>query len=214
MERGRFLDSGAFSAFTKGIQINIQDYIDFIKGEKGIFAHYSVLDEIGDAEKTLKNQRIMEKQKLNPVPCFHHGEDFKFLKQYCDNYEYIALGGLVPLSRRRGVLKEHLSNCFSFIRKYKNKIHIFGISAKYVLENFPAYSCDSTSAFEGSIRGSVTRISTGEKLDPKKDMLAFSMIDKGKPEYKKRVQYMMKETKMLEDYITELWLRKGVKWKN
>ena len=29
-----FLDSGAFSAFTKGVEINIYDYIDFIKRHK------------------------------------------------------------------------------------------------------------------------------------------------------------------------------------
>jgi len=60
-----FLDSGAFSAFTKNVSIDISDYIKFIKDNKNIFKNYAVLDVIGDAKETLKNQIIMEKQGLD-----------------------------------------------------------------------------------------------------------------------------------------------------
>jgi len=50
-----FLDSGAFSSFTKKVDINIEQYIDFIKSNADLLDHYSVLDVIGDAKATLKN---------------------------------------------------------------------------------------------------------------------------------------------------------------
>ena len=76
-----FLDSGAFSAFTQGAEINIVDYIAFIKKNKKYIETYAVLDVIGSAEKTWENQRIMEKAGLSPLPCFHFGEGVKWLKK-------------------------------------------------------------------------------------------------------------------------------------
>src|SRR3990167_8063836 len=48
-----FLDSGAFTAFTQGTNINIDDYIEVIK-ELNI-PYYAALDVIGDYKATEKN---------------------------------------------------------------------------------------------------------------------------------------------------------------
>ena len=42
-----FLDSGAFTAFTKGIEININRYAEYIKKTEGIWSVCSNLDTIG-----------------------------------------------------------------------------------------------------------------------------------------------------------------------
>src|SRR5690606_13405309 len=69
-----FLDSGAFSAWSKGAQIRIRDYIAFIKRHQQYIDHYANLDVIADtfkkrgaasalyrkaAEATLHNQQVM-----------------------------------------------------------------------------------------------------------------------------------------------------------
>ena len=63
-----FLDSGAFSAFTKGVEIDIIEYCNFIKRTSRY--HYT-LCRIGCnwfSRRTLKNQKIMEEQGLsNPL---------------------------------------------------------------------------------------------------------------------------------------------------
>ena len=115
-----FLDSGAFSAWTQGVEIDIQEYIEFIKKHKDIIEVYANLDIIsrGDtsaakkeaAQKTLKNQIIMEKAGLAPLPVFHVGEPLKYLKYYMSNYEYIALGGMV--GKQKSTLSPWLDNCF------------------------------------------------------------------------------------------------------
>ena len=125
-----FLDSGAFSAWSKGIDIDIQEYIKFIKKHEKYIDVYAVLDDILDPEKTLKNQKIMEKAGLSPLPCFHFGEPLHYLKRYIDNYDYVALGGMVPISNKD--LSVWLDKLF---RDYicddkgmpKVKIHGFGI---------------------------------------------------------------------------------------
>ena len=42
-----FLDSGAFSAWSQKIEINIQDYISFIKEHEDVIDIYANLDELG-----------------------------------------------------------------------------------------------------------------------------------------------------------------------
>ena len=85
-----FLDSGAYSALTKGAKIDIQDYIKFIKENLSVLDLYANLDVIYNAEATLANQQIMEKEGLSPIPCYHAGEDFSYLQYYIKNYDYIS----------------------------------------------------------------------------------------------------------------------------
>jgi len=95
-----FLDSGAYSAFTKGVKIDIQDYIRFIK-RHGVEL-YANLDDIKSHNKTLLNQKEMEKAGLNPLPVWHIYEPHSVLKWYVENYDYVALGhehGLKKISK-------------------------------------------------------------------------------------------------------------------
>lgn len=142
-----FLDSGAFSAFSKGVDININEYISFIKENKEYIEVYANLDVIGDAEATLKNQRIMEKKGLNPLPCFHYGDDIKYLKLYMQENDYIALGGMVPISSKNLIL--WLDEIFSYICDNKGipkvKVHGFGLTSFDLMFRYPWYSVDSTS---------------------------------------------------------------------
>lgn len=158
-----FLDSGAFSAWTKGAQIRIRDYIAFIKRHQQYIDHYANLDVIADtfkkrgaasalyrkaAEATLHNQQVMEKAGLNPIPVFHYGEPFEFLQMYLDKYEYIALGGLVGVPV--GLAIEFLDKCFSdYICDNegmpKVKVHGFGLTSLRIMLRYPFYSVDSTS---------------------------------------------------------------------
>jgi hypothetical protein len=142
-----FLDSGAFSAFSKGVDININEYISFIKDNEDYLEVYANLDVIGDAEATLKNQRIMEKKGLKPLPCFHYGDDIKYLKLYMQEHNYIALGGMVPISTKNLIL--WLDEIFSYICDDKGipkvKVHGFGLTSFDLMFRYPWYSIDSTS---------------------------------------------------------------------
>ena len=76
-----FLDSGAFSAHTLGVEIDIVEYCEYIKRNSDIIRKEdgvvmaSVLDGIGDPLKTYRNQLTMEELGAKPLPCFHYGED-------------------------------------------------------------------------------------------------------------------------------------------
>lgn len=154
-----FLDSGAYTAFTKRVEINIQDYIDFIKEHAEDITVYANLDVIGDAEATLRNQKIMEQAGLKPLPCFHRGEDWKYLDYYISNYDYIALGG-VAQRKGKNYLIAWMNRCWDIICDTPDgmprcKVHGFGVTALDIMMKYPWYSVDSTSWVLTSRSGSI-----------------------------------------------------------
>ena len=151
-----FLDSGAFSAWTQKVEINIQDYIKFIKQHKDVIDVYANLDVIGiggnqpnqlTAKRTLENQKIMEEGGLKPLPCFHFGEPLKYLEYYVKKYDYMALGVAGNVGKK---LIPWLNTCFSeYICDEKGmpkiKIHGFAVTSLPLMLRYPWYSVDSTS---------------------------------------------------------------------
>ena len=65
-----FLDSGGYTARKKGVKINLDDYIQYIKTNKDWITAYANFDE-SNLEDTLKNQKRMEEAGLQPLPVFH-----------------------------------------------------------------------------------------------------------------------------------------------
>ena len=139
-----FLDSGAFTAFTKGKTIDIDEYIAFIKQTKKLWNIYAGLDVIGNAAASSKNMRYMESKGLSPLPTFHFQSPEKDLKKLIDNYPYIALGGLVPIARQRSMIQAWLDYCFSII-KTNTRVHGFGVNSFHIMKRYPFYSVDASS---------------------------------------------------------------------
>jgi hypothetical protein len=162
-----FLDSGAYSAWTQGVPIDIQKYIEFIKEHQAMLGMYANLDVIGEggkapsrdtAEKTLQNQHIMEEAGLSPMPCFHFGEPMEYLTYYVENYEYMALGGLAALTTDK--IRPFLDNCFgNYICGQDGmpriKVHGFAVTSHKLMMCYPWYSVDSTSWIMTSRMGGI-----------------------------------------------------------
>lgn len=153
-----FLDSGAFSAFTKGVKVDIKKYCRYIQQNEDIIECASVLDAIGDPQGTYENQCEMERLGVRPLPCFHYNEDPRYLEYYINNYEYITLGGMVPISTPQ--LKYWLDTLWE---KYltdgagrpKIKVHGFGLTTLSLMERYPWYSVDSSSWVQIAANGNI-----------------------------------------------------------
>jgi hypothetical protein len=155
-----FLDSGAYSAMTQGIEIDMDEYIKFIKKHQEYIEIYACLDVIGDPVATYKNQKYMMKKGLNPIIAFHKGEDYKWLRKYLDEFEYVALGGIAGTGDSMRIVRRHLDTCWGIIcdtkdRMPRRKIHGFGLTSIPLLFRYPWYSCDSTTWVMASRFGSV-----------------------------------------------------------
>lgn len=164
-----FLDSGAYSAHTKGIEIDVDKYIEFINDKSKYFTCIAQVDKIPGVFRQPKTpqqlaeapilswenynymrERINEKDKLLPI--FHQGEDFKHLKTILEarfNGSPVYYMGISPANDAAiNEKKLWLDKVFEIISKSSNKnvcTHAFGFTSFKHLEQYPFTSADSTS---------------------------------------------------------------------
>lgn len=153
-----FLDSGAFSAYTQGVEIDIGRYCDYIHRNADLIEFPSVLDAIGDADGTWRNQTEMERRGVRPLPCFHYGEPTEVLDHYVANYEYITIGGMVPISTPQ--LKIWLDRIWADHLTHpdgtpKVKVHGFGLTSLPLMFRYPWYSVDSSTWVQWAANGMI-----------------------------------------------------------
>lgn len=153
-----FLDSGAFSSFSLGVDVDIDAYAEFIKEHQDIILMASVLDAIGDPEGTYHNQKHLEKRGAEVLPCFHFGEPLDLCEYYVKNYDYITLGGMVPVPN--GKLEVWLDEVWSRVLTDKDgyartRVHGFGLTSRYLMSRYPWYSVDSSTWVQSGATGRV-----------------------------------------------------------
>jgi hypothetical protein len=201
-----FLDSAAFGAFTRGIDIKVEDYIAYIK--KWQPKVYAALDVIGDEKGSKLNTMAMVKAGLEPIPCFHFGEPESYLRFYCEKFSYIALGGVAQL-RTEARINSWMKGCFKIIHDYwPIKVHGFAVSRPYLLSQYPFYSADST----GWIGGKFGNWITYDAMKIKRDKVEFKPW-RSVHGWQKILRQSIKSYLKLEDDVTRLWESRGIIWK-
>lgn len=143
-----FLDSGAFSAMTKGARIDVHEYGRYLRDHHHLLSVCANLDVIGtdaaSAEATWRNWRTLRDTYGVPaLPVVHVGEPFEFFDRYLDAGEdYIAIGGLVGKTWSK-VLPWVVQ---AFRHVGANAVfHGFGLTSERPISDLPWYSVDSTS---------------------------------------------------------------------
>lgn len=140
------LDSGAYPAYTRGVKIDVKEYANFLKKYGEYFEGYFNIDDIESFDKTWDNQDYLESEGLKPIPVFHYGEPIETLKIISRQYEFIGIGGMVPIS------KQKLDNWLQFVFFNKDgqekfpeiKFHGLGLTTYDLMQKYPFYSCDSS----------------------------------------------------------------------
>jgi len=148
------------AAKANGIEFfTLSDEEQKILVEQGDAVHKKFADDInkvyeGDVykpENYLKEvQQYMEDvYKLNPLPVFHSGEDFKWLKLYLDNYGYIGLGGLGQSVSKGNWILNVGEPAWNMICDEKGmpriKVHGFAMTSPDLIIDMAFFSVDSTS---------------------------------------------------------------------
>lgn len=161
------LDSGAFSVWKSGADVNLDEYISFCLKYKDDFQVIVSLDVIpGSAKDEGRRKRdCIEKAckegwgnylkmlsaglpKSKVVPVFHQLDGWEWLEKYLDfGCPYI---GLSLLKKGEGRFhRQWLDQCMKYVcdseGNPKVKLHGFGITNAAYLSRYPWYSCDSTS---------------------------------------------------------------------
>jgi len=163
-KRKIFLDSGAFSMFTQGVEVDLKAYAAYVYKNRDIIEIASNLDSIGKlnatqteaeatAQRSYDNQKKLEgwlkPQGLMVQPVHHVRDPDHWLQRYIDEgYDYIFLGGMVPESTP--VLRKWLDHVWGRYLTNKDgtpkiKVHGFGLTTTELMFRYPWYSVDSTS---------------------------------------------------------------------
>lgn len=167
-----FLDSGAYSAWSAGKPVDLDEYCEFIRANIECIDVYAALDVIPGspgkpatskqrdeaAAESWANYLYMKAQGLSPLPVYHYGEDVKWLRNMLDaGVDYIGLGGLVGIPG--GSRKVWLDRVFTLITDEQGaptvKTHGFGMTSVPLIFRYPWYSVDSTSWIKVSQFGGV-----------------------------------------------------------
>ena len=213
--RRLMLDSGAFTAFTKGVTIDIDEYIAFVKEVK---PHYAIqLDVIGNEEDTWKNY-VYQAERVPCMPVIHYKASEAHIRRVLDASEYICLGGLVPHAGRFKTLNPWLDYIFSFPEVRKKRIHALGITTQQTLLRYPFYSCDSSS-WIGSVRYAYVLSFVGDKLvmntRPARRKEGKITPADMRLERTHKDQWLISSIKAMlsfEEYVTRVWETRGITW--
>lgn len=133
------LDSGAFSAWKSGKEIDIDALI--VESLKPRWTASVGLDVIGSAEGTRKNLDYMQAQGSPAMPVFHIGDPWELLTYYCENWDRVGLSCRFGESVADSM--KFYEQCFA--RTYPHKFHSFGWIAPKMLGEFPFYTADASS---------------------------------------------------------------------
>lgn len=189
------LDSGAFTFFTKGKTINIQQWIDYIKEHKP--ENSIQFDVIGDPEASWVNWKKSEEQ-VHTLPVLHYGATNEQIKRVLTAAPYICLGALVPLAKNRKVLIQWLDHIFSFKESRGVKMHCLGIMQRDILLRYPFYSADSSSAL------------SAVRYPMEKNKLVRYRQQHW--HYREMYYYPIQEQVAMQKLVTDVWTARGIVW--
>ena len=176
-----FVDSGAFSAYTKGKEIDLDDYIAYLNEYGKYFNVMVQVDYIPGKSNVVQDRQVYldapriswenflhMRERLDKslwdrfIPVFHEGEDFKWLENMLTYKDAagnpLAYIGISPHTET--TTDRRLVFCKEVFRRIKLlnpqvKTHGFGMTALNILQYIDFTSVDSTTWLKGAIYGTV-----------------------------------------------------------
>jgi hypothetical protein len=154
------LDSGAFSAWTQGHQIDLNAYAEFCLAHQKHLWMVVNLDVIpgrpGDpptqeevedsAKRSWANYRKLHKAGVSSMPVYHHGERRYWLEKIVNEGNgLLGLGGIANKSPQ--VREAWLDEVFGYLCRGHDyptiKVHGFGMTSVPLIHKYPWFSVDS-----------------------------------------------------------------------
>ena len=231
-----FVDSGAWTAYTKGTDIDVDEYTDFANEVGEHVTVFAAVDKIpGQFGKPVTDEdraaapeiswnnyiqmvnRIKPEYRDKVLPTFHYGEDFKYLRQILEykfedggQVAYMGLGAIADLdsaSDRYNWFEE----CFKVIKNSSNpniKVHAFGMTALNILKDFPFASADSTTWVMCSSHGSIIVKDKKIRVGSKSWTKPDSIFNKN-PAVKEEVEKVIKDRGYTLEQLSEDYIARA-----
>lgn len=213
-----FIDSGAYTVYTKGAEVDVDEYINYINDidehltifaqvDKipGVYGEIKTKEQVLEApELSWENYLYMREKVKSPdklLPIFHRREDWKHLKRMLEttfeekHIPYIGLAATTDSSTKEK--EEWFEECFRIISESSNphiKTHAFGMTSLKLLEKYPFTSADSTSWIMQGANGSI--------LTP----YGLVTVSNSQSHSKNHISNIVAAEKMLQKYLQSIGL--------
>lgn len=163
------LDSGAFSFMSgaksseKILEEYADKYIDFIKTNK-VTQYFEIdVDTIFGLPFVEKLRYKIERETgVQSIPVWHKGRGVDYFKRMCDEYKYIAIGGLV--FHVKGCELPAIKKMVNYAANKGVKVHGLGFTKTRELNKWNWYSVDSSSWKTAAIRGNTRHTFNGKYI--------------------------------------------------
>lgn len=198
---GFLLDSGAFSFMSgkectpESLEAYQEQYIEFIKSRNVKHFFELDVDTIFGLDFVHRLRKKLEAETNKKcIPVWHKSRGIEYWKRMVDEYDYVAIGGLVFHVMPKEY--ELIRKMVAYARAKGVKVHGLGFTKTSMLEKFAFWSVDSTSYKMAAIRGGGIHVFNGhrirQKIMPaskfKRD--TYSIIENNVKEWVKYQNYM------------------------
>lgn len=156
LQCGRLMvDSGAFTAHTRGRTIRLREYADWLTRWRGAWDYAMNLDVIGDPAASARQCARLHEWGLPVMPVFTIGASLAEFDAMVRDSVYVAVGGLAG----RGVGKQTLIDRLRMLQRRAadqgGGIHALGVAATDIVRRTRPYSSDASACSQAFAFGSV-----------------------------------------------------------
>ena len=229
------LDSGAFTAWNTGKQVNVTAYGDWVEknqnaGKKLVAVNLDVIpgevgrtstkaERVTGMKKSLENADYLRGRGLEVMEVFHQDEPLTFLDTLLDR---LSPGGILGISPRNDVnINSKLAWQNAVLRHLYQRCgvenmprtHGLAVTSMRMMKQFPYYSVDSSSWASSMLFGTFTN--EWGKMNGLENLLP------GRPNTTNFLPGIVHGLrKSVESYthigesITTLWAQRGIVWKD
>jgi hypothetical protein len=157
------LDSGAYSAFTQGAQINLKEYTEFLRQNKALIFKPVCLDVIDPKDPEVaaalgyKNFLYMREGYVDAMPVYHVRENRNWLDQMLKETDFIGLSATSIVTYKE--THEWYRSVWTYLTDSEGNAyarhHAFGDATPRTMFDYPWYSLDSTTWVMQAGRGGI-----------------------------------------------------------
>lgn len=196
------LDSGAFT-LRKKTNVNLDDfvrrYINFINENDVKYFFELDIDNIIGLNQVEEIRKYIEVQThKKTIPVWHPNRGIEYFKKMCDEYDYVALGGVVNCDVKKGNYIKTFPWFIDYAHKTNTKIHGLGVTQLSILRSCRFDSVDSSTWVNGSRFGELHLFNQGT-------IQIYKSVNKGVKTLR------LKNVKTTDEHNLKEWI-KASKW--
>ncbi len=164
------LDSGAFTFMVNSDAVvhwdeYVKKYIDYIKSNNPTYFFELDIDSIVGYDEVRRYRRMLKDELgRDPIPVWHKSRGIEDFKKSCNDYDYVAIGGIVAGEIKSAEYKNFIP-MIKYAHDCGSKIHGLGFTSMKSLTKYHFDSVDSTAWTTGNKFGFAYKYRGGLNMD-------------------------------------------------